>query len=546
MPPQEIPLMKDQGFGFGCRNFQPGGITKDVENYRLMKIYQILASVLILPLIPFAQQKKVNVPTPVKYQNVIVIIGDDHAAYALGCYGSKVARTPNLDALAGRGIRFERAYVNSPLCTPSRQSFLTGKLPHATGVTLLTSALSDTTYTIPEHLRKQGFMTGAIGKTHFNSNQHHGFNYMISAADYKEYIKGIPESIPASVQYRKTSNPWTDPATVFWNADGLPAAHYDEFDMGTFFANKAADYIERNKNNRFCLWVGFTEPHAPFNFPIEYANKYQPENMPLPTGTSADDPWVPLVFKNLSQNNRKGIIRSYYTSVEYLDKNVGIILNKLNSLGLDKNTLVIYLGDNGYLLNHHKRFEKHTMWEEAVRVPLIIGMGNNVQVSDSPSLISGLTEMVDLAPTILDALQVSSMPGLHGKSLLPVIYGKKRKIKDIVFSEYLVDNSAMVRTEKYKYVFTNGKRDRGLGYATGNPPAGVQKELYHLLNDPGETKNLAGRKEYRKIIADLELQMLDIFRRTHPKSSMVSKQLSIEDQLSFYCEPPEGERPDEK
>lgn len=511
-----------------------------------MKNLFIVVSALFLPLLSFTKQKKAFLPSPVKYQNVIVIIGDDHAAYALGCYGSKIARTPNLDGLAATGIRFDRAYVNSPLCTPSRQSMITGKLPHAAGVTLLTSALSDTTYTIPEHLKKQGFKTAVVGKTHFNSTLSHGFDYMLSASDYNVYVKGISENIPMSLSYRKAKNPWTDSTRVFWNADGLPGPHYDANDIGTFFANKAVDYIEQNKNNRFCLWVGFLEPHAPFNFPIEYTNKYQPEKMPLPQGTPADDRWVPQVFKNLSENDRKGIIRSFYTSVEYLDKNVGIILNKLKSLGLDKNTLVIYFGDNGYLLNHHKRFEKHTLWEESTRVPLIIGMGNNADGLNKPKIITGLAEIIDLAPTILDALQVPGMPGLHGKSLLPILYGKEIKTKEVIFSEYLVDNSAMVRTEKYKYIFINGKRDRGLGYATGNPPAGKQKQLYNLSNDPHETKNLAGDKEYRKIVLDLELKMLDIFRRTHPNSKMVSKNLSIEDQLSFYCDPPEGERPDEK
>src|SRR5690606_9821944 len=132
-------------------------------------------------------------------------------------------------------------------------------------------------------------------------------------------------------------------------------------EAGTFFANKANEFIEQHRDERFCLWVGFLEPHAPFTFPIEYAGRIDPETIVLPQGTDADDRWVPLIFKSLTDEDKRGIIRSYYTSVEYLDKNVGLILDKVESLGLTRKTLIIYLGDNGYLLNHHKRFEKHTM-----------------------------------------------------------------------------------------------------------------------------------------------------------------------------------------
>lgn len=483
--------------------------------------------------------------------NVIVIAGDDHAAYALGCYGNKTVKTPNLDRLASQATRFDKAYCNSPVCTPSRQSFLSGKMPHATGVTLLSTALSDTVYTIPEHLRKMGFKTAAIGKTHFQSDIDHGFDYVIRqddplplAAAYKEFLKDVNETLPENLKVRKNYRPFKDSARLFWNADGLPGSHFDANDAGTFFANKTNEFIEKNKDNRFCIWVGFIEPHAPFNFPIEYADRIDAGKMVVPTGSPEDDPWVPLVFKPLTDKDKKGIIKSYYTSIEYLDKNIGLILDKLESLKLTSQTLIIYLGDNGYLLNHHKRFEKHTMWEEAVRVPLIIQAGG-LDINgrpNQPKVVNSLTELVDLAPTIFEALGVQPPPGLHGKSLLPLLEGKTTYNKDMIFSEYLVDNKAMVRTEKYKYIFTNGESDLGLGYATGNPPAGIRNELFDMQKDPHETTNLAGKDGYETIVANLKQRMLETFRRTHPDANSIPENISVDQQLSIFCRPIEIKR----
>ncbi len=487
--------------------------------------------------------------------NVIVIVGDDHAAYALGCYGNEIVETPNLDRFASHASRFERAYCNSPVCTPSRQSFLTGKMPHATGVTLLPTALSDSVYTIPEHLRSKGFKTAAIGKTHFQSDLDHGFDYVIRQDDpspmapaYKAYLDSVDEVLPDGMTLRKKHHPFKEPARFFWNADGLPAPHYDANEAGTFFANKANEFIEQHRDERFCLWVGFLEPHAPFTFPIEYAGRIDPETIVLPQGTDADDRWVPLIFRSLTDEDKRGIIRSYYTSVEYLDKNVGLILDKVESLGLTRKTLIIYLGDNGYLLNHHKRFEKHTMWEEGVRVPLIIQAGGLAENGEraQPSVITSLTELVDLAPTIYEALGIEAPEGLHGKSLWPLLTGKSRFNKDIVFSEYTVDNRAMVRTERFKYVYTNGKADLGLGYTTGHPPSGIRYELYDMKNDPHETTNLAYQARYQKIVKKLRQRLLDQFRRTHPLRGVVLRDLPIDEQLAMFCEPIENRGAREK
>lgn len=471
-------------------------------------------------------------------QNIVFIIGDDHAAYALGCYGNMNIKTPNLDKMAARGVRFTHAYANAPMCSASRQSILTGKYPHASGVTLLRTSFPDTEITIAEHLKQFGYTTGIIGKNHFNNNLSHGFDTLITRRDFSNYIqKNRTRTTPDSISVRPPWKPFRDHSRVWLNAEMLPSQFYDEESSGTYLANKAVDFIEVNQNNKFCLWLGFHEPHSPFNFPIEYTGKYQPENMPFPTGSPEDDRWIPLEFKDLTEDERRGIIAAYYTSVEYLDKNIGLVLDKLESLGLDENTMVVYIGDHGYLLNHHKRFEKHMMWEEAVQAPLIIQSAGKYGEGKA---FDQQVEFVDLVPTILDELGIHSMDNLQGKSLLPLLKQENNQHKPYIFSEFLADNKAMVRTPEWKYIFTSGKRDLAQGYATGNPPSGILHRLYDQQNDPNEHSDVAAASENQEVLANLQSALLDWFMQTHPKAEDLPEGLSLDEQLSWFCEPPDA------
>lgn len=487
--------------------------------------------------IVFCKRRSNTVMTDEPLRNVLVIIGDDHAASVLRCYSNCIIRTPNLDRMAARGILFTNAFANAPLCSASRQSVLTGKYPHACGVTLLRTPFPAEQVTIAEHLKARGFKTGVIGKTHFNNDLPHGFDYRVGHRDYRKYLeKNPPRKPPEAVKTRPSWRPFKDPARIWLNAEMLPSEHYDLDTETTFYAKKAIEFLHKNKDNRFCLWVGFHEPHSPFNFPIEFAGKYHPDQMLLPEGSPEDDRWIPKVFKDLTEEDKRGIIASYYTSVEYLDTKIGLILRKLENLNLDKNTLVIYIGDQGYLLGDHKRFEKHTMWDPAIRAPLIVQAGRCFRFGRKSDV---LTEFVDLTPTILDVLGVAPMKDVQGKSLMPILKEKKSEHKEVVFSEYLVDNKVMIRTQEWKYIFTSGKRDLGQGYATGFPRPGITHRLYNLKNDPGETKNLAGESKYQDILLKLQSQMLKLFKETHPKANQLPEGLSPEQTLVFFCEPPD-------
>ncbi len=471
-------------------------------------------------------------------RNVVVIIGDDHANHALGSLGNNGIRTPNLDRLSQQGILFSNAFANSPLCSASRQSMLTGKYPHASGVTLLTTSFPEEQITIADHLKNFGFNTGIIGKNHFNNNLNHGFDVKIERSDYIEYLENNPPGIPPdSIKIRPAWKPFSDHARIWLNADALPSAYYDRDDIGTYYARNAIDFIKNNKDNRFCLWVGFHEPHSPFNFPVEYRHKYNPDGLPLPQGSPEDDEFIPLVFNDLTDTEKKGIISAYYTSVEYLDKNIGLILNGIEDAGLTDNTLVVYLGDHGYLLNHHKRFEKHMMWEEAVKAPLIVRAGS---YNSGIHTRNELVEFVDIAPTITDLLGLAPLEKPHGKSLLPFFHTEVVDFKEVVFSEFLADNKAMVRTNEWKYIFTSGKHDLAQGYATGHQPTGIRHRLYNLYDDPYEGHDVSKLSVNKDIVKKMQLKMIEIFKKTHPNTGNLPEGLSIDQQLVWFCEPPDA------
>lgn len=468
-------------------------------------------------------------------RNIVFIMGDDHATGVYGAYGNDLIRTPNLDRLAAQGMRFDRAYVNSPVCTPSRQSIITGKLPHATGVTLLRTPLAEEQVTIADHLKQYGYRTGAIGKMHFNSGLHHGFDVRIDRQDHRAYLeRHSSQAPPDGMATRPPWRPFRDPARVWLNADVRPSSRYEEVSLGTYLADQARSFLRDNGDDPFCLWVSFYEPHSPFNFPIEYAGRYSPEDMPLPPVGPEDKRWIPAEFKDLSEADMRGIVASYYTSVEYMDANVGRVLDTLDRLGLDENTLVVYVGDHGYLLGHHGRFEKHMMWEEAVRAPLVMKAPGL-----APATSDALVEFVDLVPTILDVLNVPPLPGVQGRSLEPLLNGTTTEHRTSVFSEFLADNKAMIRTERWKYIFTTGQHDLAQGYATGFGPSGIDHRLYDLSADPHEMNDLADDSQYSGVVAALQLKMLERFLDTDPRADALPEQLSLEQALVWFCEPPE-------
>jgi len=468
--------------------------------------------------------------------NVVVIIGDDSAAYTLGCYGNPLAQTPNLDRLADTGVRFDSAYCNSPVCTPSRQSLLTGMLPHTVGVTQLPTPLSDETITLAEVFKQAGYDTAAIGKMHFNSSLHHGFDTHIDPSDHRKYLESHPpRPLPDGIDVLPVWKPFADPARIWLNGSYIPYGAYDADMCGTWLAREAHDYISSHREKPFLLFASFTEPHSPFHFPLEYRGRFDPKQFTPPVVGPEDDWQIPEIFRELTKEEKQRIIASYYTSTAFLDKNIGTVLESVEKAGMSDHTLVIYLGDNGYNLGHHGRFEKHCFFEQAVRIPLLVrlpGAGMNGKP------VTKQVELVDLFPTITEVCGVANPPKIQGESLVSLLKDGQRGGREFVFSEYLENEEAMIRTNQYKFIYTTGKRQREDDYKTGRPLPGRTRILYDIAADPEETTNLAGRPELAQVIAEIEAEMLQRFEETYPfTDGEIDSIKGVEDRLDWYLTP---------
>ena len=211
--------------------------------------------------------------------NLLLIIADDQSGLCLGAAGDQRGATPHLDALARQGVLFDRTFCNSPLCTPSRQSFITGLLPHASGVTRLETQLPEKALTLGRWLSILGYRTAAIGKMHFNGPSRHGFDIRIDVAQWLAHLQQHP---PTGADHRKEWRPFIDPVAVWLNArcedHGLPAEAMES----TFFVDRAIEYMNQNRDHPFAMIVSFYDPHAPFRFPREWRGRYRPKQFSVP------------------------------------------------------------------------------------------------------------------------------------------------------------------------------------------------------------------------------------------------------------------------
>jgi len=475
---------------------------------------------------------------PLRRPNLLFVLADDHAAYVLGADGNRRAATPHLDRLASGSTRFAQHYCNSPVCTPSRQSIFTGQMPHMAGVTRLATPLADDKPTLARQLKKAGYRTAVFGKMHFQRPPfagQHGLDVAMTedAIDRRWREEVHPRPLPAEIPAKKLPwRPFQDPARVWLNAGNLPyPAAYDEM-KGTYIARQAQQFLEQNQDRPFALWVSFMEPHSPFDFPLEDRARYRLADFPAAQAGPQDAWQIPLCFRGLSDAEKSGIAASYYTSVSFLDRNIGAVLDKLRALHLDNHTYVIYTADHGYMLGQHGRFEKHCGYDPALRVPLMMRFPGRSRAS----VIHQLTEHIDLPATILDMLEVEPLEITHGQTLRPYLErGRAEAARDHIFSEYLENEEAYLRTRRYKFIYCTGKRAREDGYVTDRPAPGRYVRLYDLETDPGEFTDVAAR--HPALVKTFQARMLERFRKTHPEADREPANASDEEALDFYLRP---------
>jgi len=433
--------------------------------------------------------------------NVLLITADD-LNNDLGTYGHPLVKTPNIDRLAARGVRFDRAYNQFPLCSPSRVSLLTGLRPDTTRVhdlqTDFRTILPDVV-TLPQMFRRSGYFAARVGKLY-----HYGNPGQIGTSGLDD-----PQSWELVVNPRGIDKDEEPKLTNFTPKRGLGSAlaYYaspapDEEHTDGKVATEAIALLEKHKDRPFFLGVGFYRPHCPFIAPSRYFDMYPLERIPSPSPAySADlvaDVPEPAFFTrppnwDVSEQGQREIIRAYYASTSFLDANVGRVLDALERLNLTGNTIVIFLSDHGYHLGERGQWMKQSLFERSARVPLIIaGPG----VTARGKATARIVELVDLYPALAQLAGLTPPSGLQGRSLSPLLKDPGTKWEHPAVTQVrrgAPQNTFMgysVRTPEWRYTeWDGGKRGR---------------ELYNEEEDPGELRNLASDPKHAKVMQDMQ------------------------------------------
>ena len=470
--------------------------------------------------------------------NFLFILADDHAGYVMGCDGNRLALTPHIDRLAREGIRFSAHHCNSPVCTPSRQALLTGQLPHAAGVTVLGTPLALDKPTLARQFQQAGYRTAVFGKMHFNRLPFPECTASTSAKLKNESPVIGPRPTPKPRRRGFARSPRGGPSKTPPESGSTPIG------SPSLPSNRAcAELIWRIRQSNTWGSSRVTSPSrcgSVFRNPTlrkisrwKTAPRFDPATFPVPRVGPDDASQIPLVFRDLSSAGKQGIIASYYTSVGFLDRNVGRVLEAVRRLGLDQDTFVVYTADHGYCLGQHGRFEKHCGYEPALRVPLIVGFPGRIHAG---RVVSDLTEHVDVPATVVDMLDLAPLPDQHGQSLRPYLEGRfPPHRRDHIFSEYLENEEAFIKTKKWKYIYCSGKRPRQDGYQTDRPTPGSYQRLYDLTYDPGELNDVS--LAHPVLVDRFQNLMLDRFRATHPGHKSEPPGLERAHALDFYLTP---------
>jgi arylsulfatase A-like enzyme len=434
--------------------------------------------------------------------NVLFLIADD-LNNDLGAYGAPV-RSPNIDKLAARGVRFDRAYTQYPLCSPSRSSFLTGRRPNGTGVLTNPPVANPMSphfreklpqaLTLPQLFRTNGWLAARVGKLY-----HYGVPLTIGTAgldDYPSWDLTInPRGRDREVHDRIFSlRPGQFGGTVSWLADGGP----DEEHTDGIAAAEAVRLLERFKRNNesFFLAVGFYRPHTPYVAPKRYFDLYPRDRIELPKLSDADRSRTPeAAYRSslkeqdaMTDDQRREAIQAYWASITFMDTQVGHVLDALDRLGLANNTIVVFTSDHGYHLGDHGLWQKMSLFERSARVPLIIAAPG---AKARGVAARGLAELVDLYPTLAGLAGLTPKDQLDGVSLAPMLQNPAATVKDAAFTQ--ARNGYAIRTDRWRYIEWDGGEQ------------GTQ--LYDMERDPGQTANLAKDAQHAATVNDLRARL---------------------------------------
>ncbi len=427
-------------------------------------------------------------PPPV---NVLLIIVDDLTT-TLGCYGNREVKSPNIDRLAARGVRFDRAYCQYPLCNPSRVSFLSGRRPEASGVySLATSArtaLPDAVM-LPQFFRQRGYFTGGAGKIFHNAKMSDAASW-----DFYEDGEGADAQEQAAVKSRRGGGSDGRPSSVVLDGDGSRTR--DGINVRTvlrLLGEKAAE------GRPFFLAAGFHKPHLPWAAPKRFFDLYPAGSITVPAEPAMRDVPAIALQTELSgfpqPDSRAEAIRGYYACVSFTDDHVGMLLDELDRRDLWKTTVVVLIGDNGFHLGDHGGlWAKLSAFEQSTRVPMIVA-GAGVP---SGRVVNAPVELLDVYPTLAELSGAPVPGGLEGRSLVAVMQGrdagKPRPASSLVY-HYDASRGADVlsRTviaENWRYTeWDEGRAGR---------------EFYRRTDDAGEDQNRISDPQFADAVREGE------------------------------------------
>ncbi len=416
--------------------------------------------------------------------NLLILMADQLTAGALPAYGNRVAKTPHLDGLASRGVVFDSFYCNSPLCAPSRYSFLAGRLPAAIGAYDNAAEMAAQTPTFAHYLRRAGYRTILSGKMHFcGPDQLHGFEERLTTDIY-----------PADFGWTPDWTRFAERPSWYHSMDSVtqagPCARTNQIDFDdevVFNARQKLFDIARGRDRRpFCMVVSMTHPHDPYTVPEEYWNRYRHADIDMPRVELAVDQLDPHSrrLRHVCGLDRQAVTaaqvraarHAYYGAVSYVDDQIGAMLTALKAARLDSNTVVVVLADHGDMLGERGLWYKMSFFEPACRIPFIVHAPGRY----APCRVREAASLVDVLPTLCElgaGRATDYATPLDGHSLAPQLGGAPGR--DEVIGEYLAEGAiapvVMIRRGCEKFVHSAPDPD----------------QLFDLAKDPDERTNLA-------------------------------------------------------
>ena len=459
--------------------------------------------------------------------NVLHIVSDDLNT-GLGCYGHPLVKSPNIDKLAARGVRFDKAYCQYPLCNPSRASFLTGQRPDTTKVwensTHFREALPDAV-TLPQSFQKAGAFVARVGKLyHYGVPTQIGTSGLDDPPSWMQFVN--PSGHDKVVEDKIFSlTPGQYGGSLSWFADEDPAPQTDA--VG---AAEAIKLLEAHKDKPFYLAVGFYRPHTPYVAPKPYFDLYPIDKVELATGPMKDQEGIPPAayasYKKdqdkLTDELRHQARQAYYASTSFMDAQVGQVVDAVDRLGLAENTIILFHSDHGYHLGEHGLWQKQSIWEGSARVPLIIAVPGS---SNKGKTCARPVELVDLHATLTDLCGIEA-PKNDGYSLKPLLDNPNAEWSHPAYSQVLRGQELGINAPKAGDQAKSKEKGKGDGKGKGKGKKGgfmgrsVRTEqfrytewgpdgangimLYDMVKDPTEAKNLASDPSFGDTLKEMK------------------------------------------